>query len=120
MSADNWTWCPRCRKRERAALEERAREVDASYGVVSVAEFDAARAKLLADTNEYNDGQRRTWREDYEFFGADEGVVNVSYKGSCTECGLFIEIIQKYPILGVDDPPSPIVVRARRRPYRTG
>ena len=29
----------------------------------------------------------RTFREDYEFYGADEGTVTVDYSGSCQKCG---------------------------------
>lgn len=62
MSADNWTVCPRCC----ASLSEDER----------IALMDDDENPLL------------TFREDYGFYGAHAGAVNVSYSGWCAECGL--------------------------------
>jgi hypothetical protein len=56
MSANNWTWCPKCQ----------------------------------ADDGIYVDG-REQFREDYEFWGAKDGVVKWSYSGHCGECGLGVD-----------------------------
>jgi hypothetical protein len=86
MSADNWTTCPRCFRRARLAADEARAAVMASYGKVPLEEFDAARAALEEpDPDTYT-----TFREDYEFFGADKGVITASYKGACTTCGLSV------------------------------
>jgi hypothetical protein len=88
MSADNWEICPQCLASARRAADARHAEAYAQYGKVSVAEFDALRADLApADPEDY-----RTFREDYEFYGADEGEVTASYGGGCTECGLNVEL----------------------------
>jgi len=50
-----------------------------------VDEFDAMRSsyeKAAAAP------QPETFREDYEFYGASEGVLHISYSGHCGVCGL--------------------------------
>jgi ribosomal protein S27AE len=85
MSADSWTDCPRCavrladRKREaREALEE-------AYGHVSRREWEALSIETAEIEGEV-DGQ--TFREDYEFYGAETGKVTAVYHGECKTCGL--------------------------------
>ena len=75
MGADNWAICPRCRRR---------------------AGGPAIAAHL---------GQplRETLREDYEFYGAAEGIVQVSYGCECTVCGLKLSFDTAYPIPGALD-----------------
>jgi len=58
----------------------------ATYGKVPVKAFDAARAKLGAAPE-----TDHTFREDYEFYGAEEGTVTAHYGGRCTECGLNVK-----------------------------
>lgn len=92
MSADNWARCPRCVARDAADIEVRSAAVDKAYGSVSVAEFDEMREALAASRthhDEYN--SFRTFREDYEIYGAEEGEVTVSYRGGCSTCGLRLE-----------------------------
>jgi hypothetical protein len=87
MSADNWEVCPRCFRRAKVAANERAAEVYRAYGKVPPEEFAKARSALREpDREEY-----RTFREDYEFYGADVGVVSVEYSGRCDVCGLSAE-----------------------------
>lgn len=88
MSADNWAVCPRClHEAERAAAEARD-VVMALYGTIPVAEFDAKRAALEdVDPEVYT-----TFREDYEFHGAEDGEVVASYSGTCTTCGLSADL----------------------------
>ena len=89
MSADQWSVCPRClttaEKRER---EQRAAVV-AMYGSVSIEEFDGARDAI----EEVRDEDYRTFREDFEVYGADEGTVNIDYSGRCTKCSLALSFI---------------------------
>lgn len=86
MSADNWTHCPRCTDEARKAVAAEHDRVMALYGTVSVEEFDRQRAALEPVKVE------ATFREDYEFWGAEEGTVHASYRGTCTGCGLRVEL----------------------------
>jgi len=76
-------------------------QVDASYGQVSVEEFDAARANLAAEQIKLEgDNTFRTFREDYRIEGAEEGVVHVHYRGNCTVCKLKLEFDDQHTIIG--------------------
>lgn len=101
MSADNWTKCPRCTERAAAELKKIEDAVDALYGTVPVEEFDAARA-MLEKKREKNVNREETFREDYEIFGAEDGVVTVGYRGACTACGLTLSFEENHPIPDVD------------------
>jgi hypothetical protein len=100
MSADNWTFCPKCTKEREAIFANMERQVADSYGKVPVEEFDANRANLEAARLSLNTDVHRTWREDYTFEGASEGVVNVHYRGGCTKCKLKLEFSEDHPIPG--------------------
>lgn len=85
MSADNWAHCPRCAVLRAAKVSAAEDAASLAYGKVSVFEFDALKDKAAA----IRDAQVEcTFREDYEFYGADEGVLEVRYSGSCSVCGL--------------------------------
>lgn len=101
MSADNWAQCPRCTARAEAKFRARTAAIGASYGKVTVEEFDAAR-KLLASDMAAFENRRPTFREDYEFYGAESGTVTARYGGSCDECGLELHFSEDHPIPGVD------------------
>lgn len=103
MSADNWAHCIRCDKRAKAGFEEREKMIELAYGQVSISEFDAMRDALDRD-REAQEKETETFREDYEIYGADEGVVHVEYKGNCTKCGLKLEFAYHQEIPGVDTP----------------
>lgn len=60
----------------------------ALYGSLPVEEFDAKRVALKTPEPE----DFRTLREDYEFYGAEEGEVQADYSGSCSACGLGVEL----------------------------
>jgi hypothetical protein len=88
MSADNWAICPRCLGEAHKANEAERTRVAALYGKVPIEEFDAARAAIVAvDVKGYY-----TFREDYEFYGAEDGEIQVRYSGNCSKCGLSAEI----------------------------
>lgn len=83
MSADNWTRCPRCVREAIAAKEVQHEAARAAYGTLPVEEFD----RLRADAEEpvkFED----TVREDYEFYGFEDGTVVAVYEGTCQKCGL--------------------------------
>ena len=41
---------------------------------------------------------RPEFREDYEIYGAETGVVTVSYSGVCRQCGLSLHFEDRKPI----------------------
>lgn len=84
MSASNWAICPQCLAKAQEEHDKAAAEVYAQYGKVPPEEFDQLRADLKAPDPE----DFRTFREDYEFYGADEGEVHARYSGGCTKCTL--------------------------------
>lgn len=84
MGADNWAICPQCLAEAKTDAENASAEVYAQYGKVPPEEFDRLREELPV----LNPEDFRTFREDYEFYGADEGEVKASYSGHCTKCGL--------------------------------
>jgi hypothetical protein len=88
MSADSWSTCPRCYDRAKTASDKERVRVMALYGTVPVDEFDAARHALKTPTPD----EFVTFREDYEFWGADTGEIQASYRGGCGVCGLAVEL----------------------------
>jgi hypothetical protein len=99
MSADNWATCPRCKNSKVdkvAALEKQVKE---SYGKVPAEEFmrlngALTQARLDVDKDDWNN---RSFREDYEIYGAEDGIVKVGYSGSCTVCGLRLSFDDEHP-----------------------
>lgn len=101
MSADNWDVCPRCSQRRDERLAEMTQALDAAYGAVPVEEFD----RLRTEREDFaNTPAAHTFREDYEFWGADIGELNASYRGSCKECGLTHEFKHHETFVLVDKP----------------
>lgn len=88
MSADSWRVCPRCRQKELDRLGELSERVSAGYGVLPIEEFDALRSELAKGIDER---KIQTFREDYEFYGAESGEVKYSYSGHCQVCGLGVD-----------------------------
>lgn len=101
MSADNWARCPRCTSTGLKALAARASAVYAQYGEVPVEEYIDARRQHTEAVDEF-DQRQSTFREDYEIYGAEDGVVIVDYSGSCRECGLELSFTDKRPIPGLE------------------
>lgn len=97
MSADNWAQCPRCTAEGAAELEARGAAIQALYGAAPVDEFDKARRLLAEDTANFAK-RSPTFREDYDIDGAEEGTVTVSYRGSCSVCGLSLRFEDSHPI----------------------
>ena len=86
MSADNWATCPRCVHRAQKAHEAASLEVGALYGKIPHDEWLAKNAALKPV--DVSDSQFCTFREDYEFYGADAGIVCADFSGHCTACDL--------------------------------
>lgn len=99
MGADNWAICPRCLRRARKEHDERVAAVAALYGKVPVEEFDAERAAL----GDVDPEDFRTYREDYEFYGAESGEVTASYGGVCETCDLRLDFKHTHPLEDADD-----------------
>ena len=99
VSADNWARCPRCTDRAAAEAQRKIDEVAALYGKASAEEYEAARRNVVG----VEEARRRvapTFREDYSFSGAEDGVICADYGGSCRECGLeiaFTHQVEFYP-----------------------
>lgn len=85
MSADNWAVCPRCAEVREAAILAADAAVAKAYGAVPVEVWDEMRA--AADALGATEPEQ-TFREDYEFYGVEDGVLQISYSGGCKECGL--------------------------------
>jgi hypothetical protein len=100
VSADNWAICPRCRRRAEAKKAELEEQVRVQYGQILIEDWDALRQEAEKPLDEM---ALTTFREDYEFYGVEEGVVFVSYGGSCKTCGLSLSISEQHPIPGVDE-----------------
>ena len=97
MSADNWAYCKRCTEIELEKFAEREAAIAASYGVVTVEEFDATRRMLDQDKQRF-ERRQLTFREDYEIYGATDGLIIVDYSGSCTKCGLNVSFKTEHPV----------------------
>lgn len=76
MSADNWTYCPKCYK-EGKSRDEKLRD---AYGKVKHNDY-----MILLDTAK-DDVAEPTLREDYGI-GIVGGEFDVSYSGHCQRCG---------------------------------
>lgn len=96
MSADNWAICPNCVTKARAAAERQRAAAVESYGNVTADEFQAR----LAAVKDVRPEDFRTFREDYEIYGAEEGAVTVSYSGSCSTCGTSLQFTDHHAIPG--------------------
>lgn len=100
MSADNWAVCPRCLHEAGQRLEALQEHVRAQYGKVPMEEWDEISTAL---TEEVDEEKYQTFREDYEIFGAETGVLQIRYKGRCTFCGLGTEVKEQRQFWIVDD-----------------
>ena len=79
MSADNWTFCPKCKEKAEKAFAVKVKAVEDLYGKVSAGEFIKAR-----ETVREKPKLEETFREDYTI-GVFENLFVISYSGSCTK-----------------------------------
>lgn len=95
VSADNWTVCPRCQRQRQAYIASKRTAVAELYGKVPVDEFDDARKELAAlEANE----PVRSFREDYDLYGVEEGCLTIVYSGGCTTCNLKFDHHSEHPL----------------------
>jgi hypothetical protein len=83
----NWDVCPKCWDVAMDEFRKKHADVMALYGTVPVNEFDAARDALEPPVKQ----DFRTFREDYEIYGAETGLLQVSYRGNCKRCGIVLK-----------------------------
>lgn len=95
MSADRWSVCPRCEHGRLEVIADRQAELDAAYGQLPLAEFDALRA---AQEQRCATRLEPTFREDWEFYGLEDCAVTVEYRGQCRTCALTVRIDHTQPI----------------------
>ena len=95
MSADNWAQCPKCAQKRTDLAIEAERELHESYGVIPADKWMQLRADLEAIKAREPDA---SFREDYEIYGAEDGVVTVSYSGACMVCDLNIKFKEEHPL----------------------
>lgn len=94
MSADNWAICPRCLDRAYAEWSARLQVAADAYGKVPPDEYERLRSEALVPIDEET---FRTFREDYEFYGAKEGTIKAVYKGRCQTCDVGVEFEHAHP-----------------------
>lgn len=94
MSASNWAICPACLNKAQTELERLYQEIQASYGQLPLEEFDALRTRHAAGINH---DEFRTFREDYEFYGAEDGTVVATYSGHCQKCNVGTDFVHRAP-----------------------
>ena len=82
MSADNWTECPRCLKKEEAIKDELKLKAESEYGKIPKGEY----LELLKKSEEPLEA-KQTLREDYEFWTNPEGEFIAHYRCHCDRCG---------------------------------
>jgi hypothetical protein len=106
MSADNWAQCPKCHDLKLKAWQQAVRDkqeyLASVYGKVTAEEYMLLVDKPVDVENpgemDEDNSRTATFREDYEFYGARDGVVEVSYRGGCAVCDLQITIDESYPL----------------------
>ena len=84
MSADAWSYCPRCLEKAKSAYVAKLRAVQATYGTVPEDEYRAAYeiASKPFDSEPYY-----TFREDYELgILPEREKFYVIYSGRCEGC----------------------------------
>ncbi|AMS02632.1 hypothetical protein BJD55_gp134 [Gordonia phage Yvonnetastic] len=100
MSADNWTTCENCFEEAEQAhqrfLQNEDKRLRELYGKVAPEEYlravaDSKQTELESQAVVADAAVDNTFREDYEFYGASEGYVHISYCGRCTVCGYGLE-----------------------------
>ena len=101
MSADNYARCPRCQKALDGSVETLARRLADEYGKIPADEYADLQQRHAEAVVKAKNGSH-TFREDYEIYGAEQGIVTVSYGGGCSECGLHLSFTDNREIPGVN------------------
>lgn len=94
MSADNWTDCPACIEMANRDYNRALVEFNSAYGNVPEKEYLALKDKVAEGPRPVES----TFAEYYEIYGAEDGVVKVTYSGVCKVCGTRLEFKEEHPI----------------------
>lgn len=92
MGADNWALCPQCLSN--AIRDQRVYEaaLHSQYGKIPREEWLTRLGALgSVDKEDFY-----TLREDYEFYGVEEGIVTADYSASCAVCGLYTQFTYRH------------------------
>lgn len=103
MSADNIATCPRCTRRHEKDVRDSDERVKAAYGTVPLDEWMKMQADHDVLANESMHQTFRTFREDYEITGVEDGEIEVEYRGRCNVCDLRVSFTDTHPVEGVED-----------------
>lgn len=82
MGADNWTFCPKCERKNRIEKEKTLAKALATYGKVSPEEYE--RVIFFARKGLENE-IIQPFREDYDI-GLIGDEFAITYRGSCVTC----------------------------------
>ena len=96
MSADGWQQCPQCSEEAEKKINELTNSIDEQYGRLDPESWLEFKRCTELDIDEIERSEQ-TWREQFEFFGAESGVLKVSYSAYCTVCKLKLEFKQEHP-----------------------
>lgn len=96
MSADNWTYCPKCAEDSVFAKNRALDNLRANYGKFTFDEF-VRQQKNIEDSFDDEDLER-TLREDYEF-SYEDSILVISYSCCCTECRFSWSIKRKFDVI---------------------
>ena len=86
MSANRWSFCPNCKKKEQDRIEAEEKKVLAQYGKIDPELF----IKNMADVK-IRPMMRETLREDYDFTLDEYLDLSMSYSAHCDKCGYKFE-----------------------------
>lgn len=100
MSASNWAECPKCKEIGTDAIAEAGKY----YGKVPQEQYEQMVAQLRVQQE--MSVNEPTFREDWEIYGADKGVVCFSYSGHCSVCGLGMDFDFRRPLPGFEEASS--------------
>src|SRR4051812_14137464 len=92
MSASNWAICPRCRDNAKAEVAAAIQAAVDAYGKVPADEYEELQRHIGVLSAR---SVQATFREDYEFYGAEDGEVVADYSGHCQTCGLGVDFTHK-------------------------
>lgn len=84
MSADNWTYCPKCKIKIEKENHELLKKLYDQYGKIHPEEWE----RMERETKFEIRLPDNTFREDYEIGVSNDGKFTVNYSGSCKECKL--------------------------------
>lgn len=88
MSANNWTTCPKCKRKKEDAAERLRKKALAAYGTVSAGQY-ADMLGMARDAKEVP--LQNSMREDYELGVDSEGRFSIAYRANCTACGFIFD-----------------------------